>query len=144
MKLEVDTTILLGHLAATLFMVGVIWFVQVVHYPLFARVGATGFAAYEKEHVRRTGWVLLVPMTVELALSVWVVIILGGWMAWTGLVLVALIWGMTWAVQVPAHRRLESGYDPMACRRLVRSNWARTVAWTLRGGVALAMTSAMS
>ena len=45
MKLELETLILLGHLAATLFMVGVIWFVQVVHYPLFAKVGATAFAA---------------------------------------------------------------------------------------------------
>lgn len=144
MKLELETLILLGHLAATLFMVGVTWFVQVVHYPLFAKVGATAFAAYEREHVRRTGWVLLFPMTLELALSVWVVILLGGRMAWAGLVLVGLIWGMTWAVQVPAHRRLESGFDPMACRRLVRTNWARTVAWTLRGGVALAMTPAMS
>ena len=64
--------------------------------------------------------------------------------AMPGVGLAALIWLMTWAVQVPAHRRLESGFDPMACRRLVRSNWARTIAWTLRGGVALAMTSAMS
>jgi hypothetical protein len=28
--------LLLAHAAATLFMVGVIWFVQLVHYPLFA------------------------------------------------------------------------------------------------------------
>jgi hypothetical protein len=30
---------MLLHLAATLYMVGVIWFVQVVHYPLFSKVG---------------------------------------------------------------------------------------------------------
>ena len=29
--------VLLVHLAATLVMVGVIWFVQIVHYPLFSR-----------------------------------------------------------------------------------------------------------
>ena len=39
------TYVLLTHLAATLYMVGVIWFVQVVHYPLFARAGAEGFAS---------------------------------------------------------------------------------------------------
>ncbi len=31
--------LVLTHLAATLFMVGVIWFEQVVHYPLFEKVG---------------------------------------------------------------------------------------------------------
>jgi hypothetical protein len=36
--------LLLANAAATLFMVGVIRFVQVVHYPLFARVGRPGFA----------------------------------------------------------------------------------------------------
>jgi len=131
-----------SHLAATLFMVGVIWFVQVVHYPLFAKVGASDFAAYEKEHVRRTGWLLMVPMLLELALSVWAAWFLGGWMAWTGFGLIALIWITTWSVQVPAHRRLESGFDPMICKRLARSNWWRTAAWTFRGGVALAMTTA--
>ena len=35
--------IVLLQLASTLAMVGLIWFVQVVHYPLFEKVGAGGF-----------------------------------------------------------------------------------------------------
>jgi hypothetical protein len=31
--------VLLANLAATFFMVGLIWFVQIVHYPLFGQVG---------------------------------------------------------------------------------------------------------
>jgi hypothetical protein len=42
--------ILFVHLAATLFMVGVIWLMQVVHYPLFARIGQEGFALYSRAH----------------------------------------------------------------------------------------------
>ena len=42
------------HLAATAAMTGLIWFVQVVHYPLFAAVGADQFVAYEVAHQRRT------------------------------------------------------------------------------------------
>ena len=38
--------VLLANLSATLFMVSVIWFVQMVHYPLFARVGQEKFALY--------------------------------------------------------------------------------------------------
>lgn len=45
---------MLRHLAATLFMVGLIWFVQVVHHPLTTSEGRGEFVAYEMEHTRRT------------------------------------------------------------------------------------------
>ena len=38
--------IALVHLLATTTMAGLIWFVQVVHYPLFAHVPASASAAY--------------------------------------------------------------------------------------------------
>jgi hypothetical protein len=53
--------VLLLQAAATLFMTGVIWFVQVVHYPLMARVGAAGFPDYEAAHARLTGYVVVGP-----------------------------------------------------------------------------------
>jgi hypothetical protein len=40
------TLVLVLHLATTLLMVGLIWLVQIVYYPLFARVGDSSFAAY--------------------------------------------------------------------------------------------------
>lgn len=46
------------HLAACLFMVGVIWVVQVVHYPLFSRVGAAGFMDYAQQHQRLMTWIV--------------------------------------------------------------------------------------
>ena len=59
--------VVLLHLAVTLFVVGVIWFVQVVHYPLMASVGRAESAAYVQAHTRRTAWVVGPPMLVELA-----------------------------------------------------------------------------
>lgn len=59
--------LLLVQSAATLFMTGLIWFVQVVHYPLFGSAGRDIFAGYERAHQRRTGWVVGPPMLVELA-----------------------------------------------------------------------------
>ena len=47
-------------------MTGVIWFVQVVHYPLLERVGVDRFTAYHAAHTRFTTWVVVVPMLVEL------------------------------------------------------------------------------
>ena len=56
---------------------------------------------------------------------------------WLGLLLLAVIWLSTGLVQVPLHRLLGKGRDGAAIRRLVTSNWLRTIAWTSRGALAL-------
>ena len=48
----------LAHVAATLVMVGVIWFVQIVHYPLFSQVSEAAFNLYEAQHTRLTTYVV--------------------------------------------------------------------------------------
>lgn len=139
MAVEVRAWVLLWHAAATLYMTGVIWFVQVVHYPLFAKVGIPGFSAYQKAHVERTGWVVGLPMLVELVCAVAVTWMIGGPLTWIGLGLTAVIWTSTFLWQVPAHRRLESGFDPAVHTWLTRSNWVRAAAWTARSAIALAL-----
>lgn len=136
MPADSTTWLLVCHLAVTLFMTGVIWFVQVVHYPLFAHVSPPAFTAYQHQHMRRTGWVVAVPMLIEAALAILVAWHVGGRLAVAGLVLLAVVWASTWGWQVPAHRRLERGFDAAAHRRLVATNWVRTVAWTMRAALA--------
>jgi hypothetical protein len=126
------------HLAATAAMCGLIWFVQVVHYPLFAAVGADQFVRYEQQHRFRTGLVVGPLMAVETAgaallagIAVTGGAVAGGW-AVCGLVLVLAVHLSTIAVQVPLHGTLGEGFDPVIQRRLVRSNWVRTVLWTAR------------
>jgi len=137
----VPTTLaVLVHAAATLAMTGLIWFVQIVHYPLFARVGPDGFAAYAHQHTRRTGYVVGPLMLMEAATALLLLVLLRDQpLVWTGLALLALIWGSTFLVQVPHHRRLATGFDRVIHPRLVLTNWVRTVAWTLRAGIALAI-----
>jgi len=137
--------LLLAHAAATLFMVGVIWFVQLVHYPLFARVGRPGFAAYSGSHTRLTGLVVGPPMLLEaataVALVVWTPPGISVPLVWAGLILVAGIWLSTAFLQSPRHTTLGRGFDPSAHRFLVTSNWLRTVLWSLRGLVVLCILS---
>jgi hypothetical protein len=133
--------LLLVHAAATLFMVGAIWFVQVVHYPLFARVGRPDYSAYSIRHTRLTGLVVGPPMLLEagtaIALVVWTPPGISVSLVWTGLLLVAGIWLSTALLQAPRHTTLGRGFDPAAHRFLVTSNWLRTVLWSLRGLVVL-------
>ena len=53
-------------------------------------------------------------------------------LVWGGLAPVVLIWLSTWAVQVPTHRLLTERFDAGTHRALVRTNWLRTIAWSLR------------
>ncbi len=135
-----DATILAVHLAATGLMAGLIWFVQMVHYPLLAAVPASDFIAYERSHVARTGR-LVGPLMLLEAASAGLLLLMpppgvAAWLPWAGGGLLAVIWISTFAVQVPLHRRLETGRDEAAIARLVTSNWVRTVGWTARAGLA--------
>lgn len=136
-------TLLLAHAACTWFMVGLIWIVQVVHYPLFGMVGREGYRAYQRAHQQRISVVVLPVMFAELALCAWIALSppagLAGWMSWTGAGLLALVWLSTFVLQVPQHRRLEDGFDERAHALLVGTNWVRTLAWSLRGVLALVM-----
>ncbi len=121
---------------ATWFMTGLIWFVQVVHYPLFDQVGESGYRSYQEAHMRRTSWVVAPVMCIEAASAIaalWLrPPIVAVSLAWTGLALLALIWVSTWLLQVPAHGKLSEGFDRRAHERLVGGNWWRTVLWSAR------------
>ena len=133
--------LLLAHAGATLAMFGLIWFVQVVHYPLFALVGRDGFARYERANTRRTGVVVGPLMVVEAITAAGLLVFppahIGRELPAAGFALLLLIWGSTAALQVPAHRRLEQGFAAACHRRLTVSNWIRTGMWTLRAALAL-------
>ena len=139
--------VLLAHAAATLFMTGLVWFVQVVHYPLFARVGAAGYGRYQTEHMRRTGWVVAPAMLAELGSGIallWLrpAEVAAAWV-WLGLALLAVVWASTALVQVPRHGRLVAGWDERAGRELVATNWVRTAAWSVRALLVLGMLAAV-
>ncbi|MFN2371124.1 MAG: hypothetical protein ABR506_08230 [Candidatus Krumholzibacteriia bacterium] len=138
--------LLLIQAAATWALVGLIWTIQVVHYPLFAGVGREGYPAWQRAHMIRITAVVGPLMAVEAAASVFTVVaILRGNradllpLAAAALALLAAIWLVTALVQAPIHGRLTAGFDPALHRRLVRTNWLRTLAWTVRGGLVLLM-----
>lgn len=137
--------VFLLHLGATLALVGLIWTVQVVHYPLFAGVGEAGWAAYEVAHQSRITLVVGPLMLLEIATAVWLVVErpapLPAWSVVLGAALVGLIWASTAFIQVPLHSALASHFDADAHARLVATNWIRTMAWTARGGLLLWMAT---
>jgi len=132
-----------AHGIATAFLTGVIWYVQLVHYPLFARADAGSYREFQREHERRTSWIVGPAMLSEaaaalaLAVTGWTVLpqsLLVG-----SIVLLVLVWSSTAGLQVPRHRRLAAGFDAVAHRELVSTNWIRTVGWSARLLVAVSL-----
>lgn len=126
----------LVNLAATIFMAGVIWIVQVVHYPLFAGVGESVFRAYHADHNVLITYIVLPAMLLEAGTAALFILARPDFIspteAWVGLVLVGLAWGVTFFLSVPQHSALAPGFDPTAHRILVQTNWLRTFAWSAR------------
>ncbi|MEZ6039682.1 MAG: hypothetical protein R3C20_04200 [Planctomycetaceae bacterium] len=121
-------------------MTGLIWLVQLVHYPLMANVGPAQFVQYEKAHCQKITPIVFPLMMLELISSIWIAFrppVASPFSAsaglWNSLALATiLIWLSTALVQVPLHRKLENGFESGVHRRLVRSNWLRTLLWSVR------------
>ena len=129
----------LATFATCLVMVGVIWVIQLVHYPLFSQVGSDGFPGYHADHGRLISYIVMPVMLVELATAVWLVVsrpvYVPAWAAYAGLGLVGLAWLVTAFLSVPAHSARSTGFQDAAHRSLVLTNWLRTISWSARAAL---------
>ena len=132
------------HVAASWAMVGLIWTIQVVHYPMFLDVGEAAFRRCHDRHMARIIWLVGPLMLVEAASAAGLLYCgerAPGFLLSVGFLAVA--WACTALVQVPLHQQLEGGYEPGLLQRLVRTNRWRTLAWTLRGVCLVAVMGAL-
>ena len=141
--MSLATQILIIHFASTWFMLGLIWMVQLVHYPLFDDVSRANYGRYQRRHQNRISLIVGPAMLTEAASAILLIwfqpVGVGPIWIFAGIGLVAIIWLSTVAIQVPCHEKLSSGFDEQAYLRLVRSNWIRTLAWSIRGGLTIWM-----
>ncbi len=130
-------TLLIANLISTWYMVGLIWMVQIVHYPLFAKVGSEQFDGYQMSHQSLTTLVVGPPMLVEIATALLLLwrrpSTVPAWSVYVALGLLLIVWASTAFLQVPCHEKLTNGFDAAIHSRLVVTNWIRTVCWTGRG-----------
>lgn len=128
---------------ATFAMTGLIWFIQIAHYPMFRLVGESGFAAFHAAHSRLITPIVGPLMLLEAAAALWLVVsrpaIISTGLAWTGFLLVVILWLATAGLSVPQHESLARGFDAGAHSALVTTNWVRTLAWSARDVVVLLM-----
>ncbi len=135
--------VFLINLACTWFMVGLIWIIQIVHYPLFSNVGSEDFITFHGSHKILISPLVGTVMIFELVSSVILIFQtpkgVPNWTIVVSIILLSFIWISTLILQVPYHESLSSGFDKEIHDLLVKTNWIRTVCWSLRGIFVLLM-----
>lgn len=120
----------------TIAMTGIIWFVQIVHYPLFIYISDKDFQQFESSHTQKTGWIVAPIMLCELGTSILVFFFnptgSTSWEYLVAFILLIIIWLSTFLIQVPIHSALLKEREESKILKLVKTNWIRTIAWTLR------------
>ncbi len=137
------TLLLLANLCATGMLVGLVWTIQLVHYPLLLAVGRDALPGYLAEHATRmtilvAPWMIGELVTAGLLLR-WRPTAVPPWMVVAGFAGCIGIWASTFLLQVPLHAQLAETPDPVLLDRLTLTNWLRTVGWTMRGTLCLLM-----
>ena len=111
---------------------GEIWLVQIVVYPLFARVGSAEYVAYHKFYSSRIPLPVILPGFASFLLPVVLVFVRPDsvplWMALANAACGVVGLLVTVGLEIPCHARLEKGGKQEAViRQLIRYNWPRTI-----------------
>ena len=110
-----------------------IWLVQIMIYPGLARIPSNEFVNYHEWYVTRITMVVLPLMICEIIIAIaWFFLQDNLFYPIVAGSLVILVWCSTFTFQVPIHKSLQAGKDKSKIRRLVATNWIRTVAWSLK------------
>ncbi len=121
------------HLIFSAIMVGVIWVIQLVHYPSFHFIDKDIYDSFQKFHMNKISIIVIPVMILELVTgflllignskNILIIISFG---------ILILIWGITGLFFSDAHGKLILGYNELIVNKLVSMNWIRTVLWTFK------------
>ena len=126
--------VLLGHLIFTSIMTGVIWVIQIVHYPSFHFIEKELYTAFQKFHMNKISIIVIPIMLAELITGMMLFLDKSSKSPFLiiSFVILVLIWLITGVFFSKAHNELIAGYQELVINQLVAMNWIRTLLWTLR------------
>ena len=117
---------------STSFMVGVIWVIQLLHYPSFHFINDQKYVDFQHFHMQRISFIVIPAMLVELASGLLLAYFFRSSLTIILLAFLLGIWGITFIFFTNIHQNLTNGYDHSIVDRLIQINWSRTALWSLR------------
>ena len=114
-------------------LLGLIWVIQLVHYPMFK------FVSFDIKafvfHQRRISLLVVPLMLFELFSAI--ALLINQWSIFPSIVIINMviigcIWLHTFLIMVPLHNKLIQEPNNGIIKRLVNQNWVRTIAWSIK------------
>ena len=129
-----EQSMLAMHLVLASIMVGVIWVIQLVHYPSFRFTDREKYVSFQIFHMRNISFIVVPVMILEFLSGLLLVLYHSNQesLLRISFILLLIIWLVTAMFFAQIHQKLSKGYDETLVRNLVSLNWIRTLLWTIR------------
>ena len=129
MEIEILSDI---HFLSTSLMVGIIWVIQLLHYPTFHFIKQSDYVEFQHFHMQRISFIVVPVMIIELLSGFMLVYYFRSNLFILCLTILLVIWLITFVFFTKLHQSLLGGYDKIIVDKLVQINWSRTFLWSLR------------
>ena len=120
------------HFLSTSLMVGIIWVIQLLHYPAFHFIKESDYVEFQHFHMQRISFIVVPVMVLELFSAFMLVYYIQSNLLILCLIILLFIWLITFIFFTKLHQSLLDGYDKTIVDKLVRINWSRTILWSIR------------
>jgi len=120
------------HFLSTSLMVGIIWVIQLLHYPTFHFIKESDYVEFQHFHMQRISFIVVPVMIIELLSGFMLVYYIRSNLLILCLIILLVIWLITFVFFTKLHQSLLGGYDKIIVDKLVQINWSRTILWSLR------------
>jgi len=127
---------LIGNLCFSVFMTGIILFVQFVQYPLLNHISSFDFSCYYKKYIYRISWIIYPVMIFEICFASWLSFIPIQPKLQIPLlvtyILLALASLNTFLIQTPLNQKLQVAFDKNVLSKILFYNWIRFFSCAMR------------
>ena len=109
-----------------------IWIVQLVIYPSFSHMPEDKLVRWHQQYTKRFSIVVFPLMMGQLIIIAIQIFSTVNWYTFSSLLLVMILWGITFFQFAPLHGRISKGTQiGNAVEQLINLNWPRTALWTI-------------
>lgn len=109
-----------------------IWLVQIIIYPTFRDIREERFVAWHRHYVNAIGFFVIPMMLLQLGSTGFECYLTRSLPDLLALMMLAGAWMVTFTLSAPCHKKLQKvGQDEHLITYLIRTNWLRTIFWSL-------------
>ena len=127
--------LLLMHACVTFLLTGLIWVIQLVHYPIFQFLDSQSYSKAMTFHQQRISIIVVPLMVFELLSGLYL-----AYAQWAPLArfhsinmaLIVLIWIHTFGIMVPFHKSISIQPNHSLLQKTLRHHWIRTTSWSVK------------